>query len=143
MLAEKLSSQKLENDYRQGLSRWANMIEERKVELAGWDLEALWFMAEADEPRVPQHSKRFIRNWVQLILEKDDPARIIEDAQARVLISNRERSLKKNLARLHNPRALELWSGKSGADRLDFRWKVVQKLVEDIRKPLHEGQGHA
>ncbi|MFW5997843.1 MAG: DUF6361 family protein, partial [Desulfovermiculus sp.] len=143
MLAEKLSSTKLENDYRYSLSRWAAMIEERHKELAEWELEDMWAMAEADEPRVPQHSKRFIRDWVQLVLAKDDPARVVEDEQARILISNRERFLKKNLARLHNPRALELWSGKSGTDRLDFRWKVVQQLVEDIRRPLVEGDGDA
>jgi hypothetical protein len=103
----------------------------------------MWAAAEADEPRVPQHSKRFIREWVQLVLEKDDPARVVEDDQARTLIRNRERFLKKNLARLHNQRALELWSGKSGTDRLDFRWKVVQQLIEDIRRPLVGGEGHA
>jgi hypothetical protein len=143
MLAEKLSSTKLEDDYRHRLSRWAAMIGERHRELAGWDLEGMWAAAEADEPRVPQHSKRFIREWVQLVLEKDDPARVVEDDQARTLIRNRERFLKKNLARLHNQRALELWSGKSGTDRLDFRWKVVQQLIEDIRRPLVGGEGHA
>ncbi len=143
MLAEKLSSTKLQDDYRHSLSRWAAMIEERHRELAGWDLEGMWAAAEADEPRVPQHSKRFIRQWVQLVLAKDDPAGVVEDEQARTLIRNRERFLKKNLARLHNPRALEMWSGKSGTDRLDFRWKVVQQLIEDIRRPLVKGEGHA
>jgi hypothetical protein len=143
MLAERLQSTKLEDDYRQGLNRWTAVIDERRDTLAQWDLEALWDTAEAEEPRVPEHSKRFIRNWLQLVLEKDDTARIVEDAQVRVLISNRERTLKKNLARLHNLRALELWSGRSGADRLDFRWKVVQQLIKDIRQPLQEEQAHA
>ncbi|ACV68826.1 DUF6361 family protein [Desulfohalobium retbaense] len=143
MLAEKLPSEKLQDDYRDGLSQWAAMIDGRRDELATWDLEALWSMAEADDPRVPEHSKRFIRDWRHLVMDKDDPAKIIENQQARVLLSNRERSLKKNLARLHNPRALELWSGKSGTDRLDFRWKVVQQLMEDIRRPLMGGEGYA
>jgi hypothetical protein len=142
MLAEKLHSEKLEA-YRNSLSEWATMVDKKRDELAEWDLEALWIIAEKEEPRVPEHSKRFIRQWMRLVLEKDDPAHVVQNEQARVLISNRERALKGSRARLHNRRALELWSGKSGADRLDFRWRVVQRIIRDIRTPLQENSTHA
>jgi hypothetical protein len=60
-------------------------------------------------------------------------------AGARQLIKDREYTLKKSLARLENPRALELWNGAAGAGQLDFRWGVTRQIVTDIM----EGLNHA
>jgi hypothetical protein len=49
-----------------------------------------------------------------------------------LLISERERCLKKNLARIDNPRAQELWTGDSGTAQLEFRWSISQQLLGDI-----------
>ena len=51
---------------------------------------------------------------------------------ARLLIRERERRLKKNLARIDNPRAQELWTGDSGTAQLEFRWFISQRLLGDI-----------
>ena len=51
---------------------------------------------------------------------------------ARLLIRERERRLKKNLARIDNPRAQELWTGDSGTAQLEFRWLISQRLLGDI-----------
>jgi Family of unknown function (DUF6361) len=48
------------------------------------------------------------------------------------LIRDRERRLKKNLARIDNPRAQELWQGASGNAQLEFRWGITQQLLGDI-----------
>jgi hypothetical protein len=51
------------------------------------------------------------------------------------LISERERQLKKTLARIsnpRNPRPQELWTGESGTAQLEFRWLISQRLLHDI-----------
>jgi hypothetical protein len=58
---------------------------------------------------------------------------------ARDLILERERTLKRSLARLGNPRALELWQGASGAYRLDFRWRNAEQILNDLLNGLEGG----
>ncbi|HOF88312.1 MAG TPA: DUF6361 family protein, partial [Armatimonadota bacterium] len=57
---------------------------------------------------------------------------------ARQLIHDRERFLKRGLARLDNARALEQWSGAAGAGRLGFRWANAQLILSDILTSLQE-----
>jgi hypothetical protein len=65
------------------------------------------------------------------------PARRIEailsDRRLHDLIRNRECFLKRARARLGNPRALDLWNGRSGAGQLDYRWgKPVRQMLDDL-----------
>ena len=59
-------------------------------------------------------------------------ARLRDNSAARLLIRDRERRLKKSLARIDNPRAQELWTGDSGSAQLEFRWFISQRLLGDI-----------
>ena len=61
-----------------------------------------------------------------------DAAELRDSPTARSLIRDRERRLKKNLARIDNPRAQELWTGDSGTAQLEFRWLISQRLLGDI-----------
>jgi hypothetical protein len=61
-----------------------------------------------------------------------DAARLCDSPTARSLIRERERRLKKSLARIDNPRAQELWTGDSGTAQLEFRWLISQRLLGDI-----------
>jgi len=63
-----------------------------------------------------------------------DPRGVGDDEAARMLIRARERQTKAGLARLHNSRALERWSGASGLGRLTFRWDDARTIVTDIMK---------
>ena len=56
--------------------------------------------------------------------------------ELRTAISDRERQLKKSLARLANPHALEMWRGDAGVARFDFRWRVGRSAVNDIATGL-------
>jgi hypothetical protein len=47
-------------------------------------------------------------------------------------VSSRELELKRDRARLRNRRYLEMWSGRSGTEQLDFRWGVTRRLLRDI-----------
>jgi hypothetical protein len=56
----------------------------------------------------------------------------MDDPVARELIRYRERLTKGGLARLHNERALERWSGASSLGRLTYRWDQAKGIVMDI-----------
>jgi hypothetical protein len=57
---------------------------------------------------------------------------VSDDLAARELIRHRERQTKGALARLHNERALERWSGASSLGRLTYRWDQAKAIVLDI-----------
>jgi Family of unknown function (DUF6361) len=81
--------------------------------------------------RIPAGAQQFAEQWITVATSA--PHAVIDDAIIRQVIANRERRLKGSLARLHNPRALERWSGRSGVGRLSYRWNPVgQRILIDI-----------
>jgi hypothetical protein len=61
-----------------------------------------------------------------------EAATLCDSPTARLMVRDRERRLKKSLARIDNPRAQELWTGDSGSAQLEFRWLISQRLLGDI-----------
>jgi hypothetical protein len=57
----------------------------------------------------------------------------------RRLIADREKSLKKDLARLGNPNAKNGWGGDSGSGQMDYRWWISQRILGDILFGLEDG----
>ena len=98
-----------------------------------WDRQDFWDTVVSQGARVPPPTRSFIDRWINLVLESGDLAALFTDEMARGLIYDRELALKHNRARLHNQRALELWSGAASAGQLDYRWSaVVNRIVNDI-----------
>ena len=60
----------------------------------------------------------FINTWWDLALA-GDAVQLCDSPVSRQLIREREHRLKKNLARIDNPRAQELWTGDSGTAQLN------------------------
>lgn len=143
MLAEQWEAlgigQHLVELYASDLADWAGTLTQRRTELAKWDWHhQFWDLVYESNPRVPYLTRHFIQEWFALVLASGGAATIADNPQARQLISDRESRLKRRLARLHNPRALELWSGVSGAAQLNFRWNVVQTLIGDMLRGANE-----
>ena len=101
------------------------------VALAQWNRERFWELVRSVNPRITGPTHEFINTWWDLALA-GDAARLCDSPTARLLIRERERRLKKNLARIDNPRAQELWTGDSGTAQLEFRWLISQRLLGDI-----------
>ena len=100
-----------------------------------WKRERFWELIRAANPRISSPTYEFINTWWDLALA-GGTARLRDSARARSLICERERRLKKNLARIGNPRAQELWNGDSGSAQLEFRWIISQRLLGDIFEGL-------
>lgn len=148
LLAEKALDTEIHEDAR-FVDRYRSMLEEWSAEMAanapalrGWDCNHLWATVHDLNPRLRMPARLFAERWMTLAME--DPVGVADQAAARHLLSNRERALKGSLARLANRRALERWSGASGAGRLSYRWPnariIVSDILDGLRRPAAEAQ---
>jgi hypothetical protein len=117
--------------YRRDFGEWAKLLSARSRALAQWKRERFWELVRAVNPRITPSTYEFINAWWDLALA-NKAAGLRDSPAARLLIRERERRLKKNLARIDNPRAQELWTGDSGTAQLEFRWSISQQLLGDI-----------
>lgn len=117
--------------YRQRFKEWAQLISKRSSALAAWKRQRFWELVRVVNPRISTPTYEFINAWWDLALA-GDAAQLRDKASVRSLIRERERRLKKSLARIGRPRAQELWNGDSGSAQLEFRWGIAQYLLGDI-----------
>jgi hypothetical protein len=137
MLAEQSHRKDGVARYRRRFEVWAQLISERSHVLSRWDRQRFWEIICSVNPNVTTPSRDFIDHWWDSALSGNVEGLCVS-TDARLLIRDRERTLKRNLARLDNPGAQELWSGDSGSSQLDFRWGITQRLLGDIFDGLKE-----
>ena len=117
------------------LKEWHDEIE--GSDLNRWDLDGLWALVAAQGRPVSPITCKFVAQWARLIHERYGRA-FTDDSDARTLIRQRELRQKGGQARLRNDRLMRQWGGASGSGRLNFRWPVVARILNDIA----EGRGH-
>ena len=111
------------------LDEWRNEVEEHA--LAEWNLDLLWALVAAQGKAVSPPTRAFVTRWVGLI-HGPSGLDLAGDQAARNLIREREIYQKRGQARLTNDRLMRQWGGASGSGRLNFRWPVVARLLNDI-----------
>ena len=122
-------------DYRKRFADWGKMLANRSRAFAAWKRERFWELARAGNPRISSPAQDFINAWWDIAFG-EAASRLRDNSNVRGMIRDRERRLKKNLARIDNPRAQELWNGDSGSAQLEFRWLISQRLLADIFQGL-------
>ena len=133
MLAEKFPMPERVEQYREMLAGWAALVSERNEVLRGWDREKFWDLVQRENGRpIPPAHRRFVDHWFELLQSASQPGALVESENARQLIKERERALKRGRARLAHREYLERWNGTSGAGLLNYRWPTVQTIVSDI-----------
>ncbi len=123
--------QGLRGDFLARLDDWQREVESSDLE--GWDLNRLWALVAEQGRPVTLRTRSFVTDWVNLAL-RQIPHRLADNPQARTLIKSRELLQKGSQARLRNDRLMHQWGGASGSERLNFRWPVVARLLDDISK---------
>ncbi len=123
------------DDYRDRFAEWGRLIAGRSSIFNAWKRARFWELAQAGNPRISSPTYDFSNAWWDLVLAAD-AAKLRDSPAARTLIRDREHKLKKNVARIGNPRARELWNGDSGSAQLEYRWLISQRLLGDIFKGL-------
>ncbi len=81
-------------------------------------------------------TRHFIDAWLDFACTSGTAATATDSSLMRTLIHERERQLKRQQARLDNPRAREQWNGAAGTGQLDYRWFRAQQLIADIQNAL-------
>lgn len=142
MLAEKAKESGLQDYegmvsyFEDELAIWADHIQSRRDELDRWDYKGrFWEIVSHQGARPTGRTLQFIKEWLQMALSPTRARKIAEDDHARKLIYERERQLKRNLARLDNPEALARWSRDANqrmAGQLRYRWRPAETIISDI-----------
>lgn len=119
--------------YREQLDAWSGLIEARRSAHQQIDRHEFWRLVFESGARVTPPTRHFITEWLDAV---DAGVKVDEVAELSTLVEGRERRLKKSLARLSNPRALEGWGGSSGAGQASFRWAEGRQAINDIASGL-------
>jgi hypothetical protein len=133
MLAELVKNEELIETYRSMLQRWAAILVAQQPSLSHWDMQRFWEIVSTSGANVTPQTRRFVDRWLALARMPELAATVADNQPIRDLVHERERQLKRKLARLDNPRARELWSGGAGIGQLDYRWFRAQRMIADIQ----------
>ena len=125
----------LVDSYRDWLQEWADeSIAPIFGQVRSWDVDRMWQMIAARNPRVHPATQLFVNSWISAV-KQGQSAFASDDRGLRQLVHQRE-ARKGNQSRLVNERMLATWSGASGAGQLAYRWGTVRVLVDDIVRGL-------
>ena len=130
MLAELSERKELEDEHRGNLDRWKASLQNCRH--VGLPLDGLWELTTGTGHTITPRAKSFVSAWHRRALISD----VTDDRESRMLISNRERSLKGVRSRFTNRKALERWSGYAGVRRMEYRWGNVKILLSDLHAGL-------
>lgn len=139
MLAEAAGREDLLHAHLEALSDWSGEIASNRQHLARWNRREFWSVVRHVNPRISFITEAFIETWIGLALDASDS--LFENDAARRLIVERERRRKRGLARLSNPKALEIWSGTSSVTPLLYRWPNARQIISDILDGLRRSSG--
>lgn len=106
---------------------WADAVD---LSAANFDWDEFWLVAYEGNPGITMPTRTFVERWFACTLALG--ADVASDATSRQLVERRERQTKNTQARLANPRRLETWTAPVGMARLNYRWPVVQDIVNDV-----------
>ncbi|MER7273451.1 DUF6361 family protein [Dactylosporangium sp. NPDC000244] len=118
--------------YRESIAKWTDQISD----LHEWNRAEMWSRVIEINKAIAanKNARRFIERWLDAAT-KGGTYEIWKEPSLRMLIEERERSIKKAQSRLVNDKLLRRWSGASGSGRLVYRWPQAARLLADI----HDG----
>ncbi len=138
MLARETRNDDLIELYQAAVSKWSHLVEAESKAFREWDQSALLVALASTGRGASRHTLSFVDSWHQLVATRlearKSPATLGDDATVHRLIKKREWEMKGRRARLGNPETRASWSGESGATQLDYRWRIVQTHVHDLRE---------
>lgn len=129
----------LADGYRNRITEWSKEVSDNKRSLADWNRGHFWEFVESAGARIGKPTRQFVAEWIGAVLGSGGGVGIADDPVARGIVRERERHLKRGLARLENRRALEQWTGEAGTGRLNYRWSAAQRILSDILDGLGHG----
>ncbi len=125
------------DSYQRRISKWA----EREAEEGAYRPDELWGFAAQHGVRVRGQQQSFVESWSARISEtvgatRGGSGRVASDLRLRNLVAARERQLKGPRSRFDNAARLLDWNGAAGVGRMEFRWRRVHVLLDDLHRGL-------
>lgn len=120
-------------DYDDRIDLWSQELQDEQPLSDGWTVDVLWSLMARRGTPVRLGTQSFVTSWVRAVSEHG--AQAATEPSVRSLIRQRELSLKGGRARVANREALNAWTGGSGLVRLDYRWTVARRLMNDVLSP--------
>lgn len=119
------------------LSAWVEQTDWNAI--AEWDLRRFWVLVLGKGHQIGFKTQAFVEDWIRLAqANAGSPDRLLETAEP--LIRAREGRLKGARSRFTNQRARDQWGGEAGLYRLDYRWRTVRGLLDDLYRGLEARQ---
>ena len=112
------------------LKEWATMVERRSGELSAWVDAPMEFRGVLAAYNISPVTLNFWAGMARRAV--DQPSKFAQDSEVRRLVIERERSLKRQRARLSHTAALENWGGRSAASQLDYRWYITKQYLGEL-----------
>lgn len=125
--------------YDAAVDQWSTEQVSARDAIDAWSIPNFWSLVTKTNPHVPTATRRFVESWIEITRRMPLGGSVRDDAHACQLVSDREWFLKRQRARLHNVRQLEIWSGASGLGQLRFRWPAARRILADIQVGLTKG----
>ena len=139
MLAEARPMPERVAEYQARLDEWCAMMVGSADDLSSWKRDEFWALISKSNANIPGRTRTFADQWLDAVVAQPGADPAASDV-LRQLIRVREQLLKGGLARLSNRAPLERWNGESGTRRLDYRWRVVAGVLDDIHAALGRGE---
>lgn len=136
LLASQRDDLDLTDLYDDLIDQWADELEQENPLADGWTPDVVWSLMARRGTPVRPGTQRFVTLWVHAVSEHGPSA--ATDPGVRALVRERELSLKRGRARVVNRDALNAWTGGSGLARLDYRWAVARRLMNDVLAPVED-----
>ena len=134
MLAQRRQFEPLADQLTAWLEQWADSLDTGAAEM---DWVEFWQVASGGNPGIKSATRLFVEGWFTRAVALG--ASVADDPGTRAMVERRERQTKHAQARLSNPRRLETWAAPVGMGRLDYRWSVVQDVVNDVLNATRGG----
>lgn len=114
------------------IKQWHIQIQENEVEITVWadDLMPFWSFIDIGRNKIGTRTKSFVEDWLKCVLTTH--GHVLDDNSARRLVRRREEEKKRANSRFLNARTRDQWGGKSGIERLNFRWNTARVFIDDI-----------
>lgn len=122
--------------YREALADWEGDVAAHRG-LARWDVARFWDRVIAANPRIASNlgARGFVNAWLAGAVGGSG-AGMADRPDLRVLVTERERGIKRGQSRLTNEGLLRVWSGQSGSAPLTFRWSQARRILTDVHTGL-------
>ena len=138
MLARINKDEKECADFERRLRNWSESLNQAGEDLYTWDLEVAWTRLRNVNPRLRRAAFDFVLQWFRICTDSSHSGSV-DRQEARLLLRERELSLKGSRARLTYADARRRKRGFSAWGRMDFRWGSAKRIILDILAPGDNG----